>query len=76
MASQVYKERIRRAVKDLPDDKAARVAKFAERLGARKAGARRGRVRFGTLRGKLKIHPSFFDPLPDEVLDAFEGKGE
>lgn len=24
--------------------------------------------------GRVIIHPSFFDPLPDDILDAFEGK--
>jgi prevent-host-death family protein len=25
----------------------------------------------GALKGKLEIPPSFFDPLPDEIIDAF-----
>ena len=28
----------------------------------------------GLAKGKLKITKSFFKPLPDELLDAFEGK--
>jgi hypothetical protein len=32
--------------------------------------------RVGVLRGRIKVPKSFFDPLPDELLDAFEGKGE
>lgn len=28
----------------------------------------------GVPRESLKIPPSFFEPLPDELLDAFEGK--
>jgi hypothetical protein len=74
MASQEYKDRIQKAVEDLPDDKAAKVAKFAERLCGRQAGPRRRRVRLGTYRGKIRIDPSFFDPLPDDMLDAFEGR--
>lgn len=28
----------------------------------------------GTYRGKIKITEAFYAPLPDDVLDAFEGK--
>lgn len=30
---------------------------------------------FGLSRGRFSVPASFFDPLPDEVLDAFEGRG-
>ncbi len=30
----------------------------------------------GWLRGKWEIPQSFFDPLPDDLLDLFEGKSE
>lgn len=30
----------------------------------------------GLARGMVEIHPSFFDPLPDDLLDAFEGKSQ
>ena len=30
----------------------------------------------GWLKGKWELPESFFDPLPDEVLDLFEGDGE
>jgi len=26
----------------------------------------------GSAKGRIKIRPSFFEPLPDEVLEAFE----
>lgn len=29
----------------------------------------------GTLKGLLKVPPEFFDPLPDDELDLWEGKG-
>ena len=29
---------------------------------------------FGRLRGKIHIPDNFDDPLPDDVLDAFEGR--
>jgi antitoxin (DNA-binding transcriptional repressor) of toxin-antitoxin stability system len=39
-----------------------RLAAIEEKYGQRKPGA---------LRGKLKIGPEFFEPLPDEELDAW-----
>jgi len=30
----------------------------------------------GWLRGKWEVPESFFDPLPDDLLDLFEGKSE
>ncbi len=30
----------------------------------------------GLAKGKVVIHPSFFDPLPDDIIAAFEGRGE
>ena len=77
MASQAYKERIQRAVDDLPDVKAARVAKFAESLRPRKAHRPKKPYRpLGLYRGKIRIDPSFFDPLPDDIIAAFEGRGQ
>lgn len=29
----------------------------------------------GLAKGKVKIHAGFFEPLPEEVLEAFEGRG-
>ena len=31
--------------------------------------------RFGAYRGEFEVPPSFFDPLPEAELEAFEGKG-
>lgn len=31
---------------------------------------------FGLAKGQFTVPPSFFDPLPDDLLDLFEGKGE
>lgn len=36
------------------------------------AGKRR---KLGQLAGKLQVPDDFDDPLPDDVLDAFEGRG-
>ncbi len=30
----------------------------------------------GLAKGTVKIAPSFFEPLPDELLDLFEGRGD
>jgi hypothetical protein len=77
MASRTYKDRLLRAVEDLPDEKAAQVVQFAESLRPRKQEKGKGPYRrLGTFRGKIKILPSFFDPLPDDIIDAFEGRGE
>jgi prevent-host-death family protein len=32
------------------------------------------RVKFGVLKGKLRIAPDFDAPLPDEILAGFEGR--
>ena len=32
------------------------------------------RIRFGVLKGKLKLAPDFDAPLPEEVLAGFEGR--
>ena len=28
----------------------------------------------GLAKGQFKVPPSFFEPLPDDIIDAFEGK--
>jgi antitoxin (DNA-binding transcriptional repressor) of toxin-antitoxin stability system len=30
----------------------------------------------GVVSGELAVPDEFFEPLPDEILDAFEGRGE
>jgi len=35
--------------------------------------APRGKRPLGLAKGKVTIHKSFFDALPDELLDAFDG---
>lgn len=41
------------------------------RLVAVEPPARRA---FGALRGRIKLDDSFFEPLPDDELDAWEGR--
>lgn len=38
------------------------------------AGQPKRKRPIGLDKGKVHIPPSFFDPLPDDLLDAFEGK--
>ena len=33
----------------------------------------RGKRQFGVLKGRIKLDDSFFDPLPEEELAAWEG---
>ena len=34
---------------------------------------KRPKIRFGFMKGKIKFAPDYDDPLPDEILEAFEG---
>ncbi len=36
----------------------------------------RGKPIFGSLKGKIKLDDSFFDPLPEEELRLWEGWGD
>lgn len=38
--------------------------------------AAKGRRPLGLYKGQFKVTEAFFDPLPDDLLDLFEGKGE
>ncbi len=38
--------------------------------------ARKKPRRLGLAKGTVRIPPSFFDPLPDDLLELFEGKGD
>jgi len=38
------------------------------------ATAVRGPRKLGVLKGRIRIHKDFDAPLPDDVVDAFEGK--
>jgi prevent-host-death family protein len=37
-------------------------------------GERKRRIKFGTLKGKIKLSADFDAPLPEEVLAGFEGR--
>ncbi|MDE0692726.1 MAG: type II toxin-antitoxin system Phd/YefM family antitoxin [Gammaproteobacteria bacterium] len=34
----------------------------------------RGKRRFGAMKGQIRIDDGFFDPLPEEELDAWQGR--
>ncbi len=34
----------------------------------------RGKRRFGAMKGQIRINDDFFEPLPEEELDAWEGR--
>ena len=34
------------------------------------------KIVYGLMKGEIEIAPDFDDPLPDDLLDLFEGKGE
>ena len=36
--------------------------------------AKPGKRKFGAMKGKIKIGPEFFEPLPEEELKAWEGE--
>lgn len=38
------------------------------------APLRKAKRRIGLAKGKFRVPRSFFEPLPDDLLDAFEGK--
>jgi len=77
VASQQYKDRLMRVVDELGDDAVVKVVEFAESLGPPKPPTEEGPYRpLGLYRGQIVIDPSFYDPLPQAILDAFEGKGE
>ncbi|MFQ5641671.1 MAG: type II toxin-antitoxin system Phd/YefM family antitoxin [bacterium] len=38
--------------------------------------SRKKKIKFGALKGKIHICEDFDAPLPQEILDAFEGRGK
>jgi prevent-host-death family protein len=43
----------------------ARISRIDERVG----------IRFGVLKGRVRMSENFDEPLPDEMLSEFEGRG-
>ena len=75
MTTAESKEALARAADELPAEKLAELVEFAKALRARGAGQPAGKPRvLGAYEGQIKILPEFYEPLPDDILDAFEGK--
>jgi prevent-host-death family protein len=51
-----------------------KAGKPVAKLVSLSADAPRAKRKLGALAGRLVIPPEFDDPLPDELLDAFEGR--
>ncbi|HML13758.1 MAG TPA: type II toxin-antitoxin system prevent-host-death family antitoxin [Xanthobacteraceae bacterium] len=51
------------------------ICKYGKPVALLSPTRRRRKIRFGFMKGKIKFAPDFDDPLPDEILDAFEGRG-
>jgi hypothetical protein len=64
-------------IKQIPGNKLAELYDLIHyfRLGlASEQGAAHARRPIGLAKGQFRVPESFFDPLPDEVLEEFEGK--
>ncbi|WP_341327264.1 hypothetical protein [Methylotuvimicrobium sp. KM2] len=74
----MLQEQLIEEIKQLPDEKLAEVYDLVHffRLGlAQEKQAETVRQRpIGLAKGLVEIPTSFFDPLPDDMLDDFEGK--
>jgi hypothetical protein len=64
-------------VSDLPEPLVAAIESMVSTYRAKSmpAAERRPPRPVGWLRGKVEVPDSFFDPLPDDLLDLFEGRG-
>ncbi len=75
MTTAESKEMLARAVDELPSEKVAELVDFAKILCAQSAQHHAGKKRkLGAFEGKIQILPEFYDPLPPDILDDFEGK--
>ncbi|WP_404358535.1 hypothetical protein [Methylotuvimicrobium sp. KM1] len=74
----MLQEQLIEEIKQLPDEKLAEVYDLVHffRLGlAQEKQTETVRQRpIGLAKGLVEIPTSFFDPLPDDMLDDFEGK--
>ncbi len=76
-AAREYKQRVLLATDRLSDDLLAELADFAEALCARKADrTEAGERELGPYEGRIRVLPEFFEPLPDDIQAAFEGRVE
>ena len=49
------------------------ITRVGRAVGKLVAYRERGKRQFGSLKGRIKLDDSFFDPLPEEELKAWEG---
>ncbi len=74
----MLQEQIITEIKQIPDDKLAEIYDLIHyfRLGLNQKPTSQSIQQrpIGLAKGLLNIPSSFFDPLSDEILDAFEGK--
>jgi hypothetical protein len=75
----MLQEQLIEEIKQIPSDKLEELYDLMHyfRLGLtheRQAQAPVTRRPIGLAKGTFQVPPSFFEPLPDEILDAFEGE--
>jgi len=73
----MLQEQIIAEIKQIPDNKLAEIYDLIHyfRLGLNREQVSSSQLRpIGLAKHQLEIPPAFYDPLPDDVLDAFEGK--
>jgi hypothetical protein len=75
----MLQEKIIEEIKQIPNNKLAEVYDFLHyfRIGLAQAEHTReapSKRPIGLAKGQFQVPASFFEPLPDDLLDAFEGK--
>lgn len=75
----MLQDRLIEEIKQIPSEKLAEVYDLLHyfRLGLaveQQASARPRQRPIGLAKGAFEIPASFFEPLPDDLLDAFEGR--
>lgn len=75
MTATESKQLLAQVVDELPPEKVAQLVEFAQSLRQRDTQPPRPKPRIlGAFEDQMKILPGFYDPLPDDLLDEFEGK--
>ena len=65
---------IEAAMETLPPDEFRKLRRWIVDRHLDVASADQPHQRLGVAEGEFEIPLSFYDPLPDDILDAFEGK--
>lgn len=73
----MLQEQLIEEIKQIPDEKLAEIYDlihyFRIGLTQEKQASLNKQRPIGLAKGQVQIPASFFEPLPDEILDAFEG---